>query len=150
MLNSVFLIGRLGKDPELKYGSSGNPVCNFSLATDESYTDKDGNKVEKAEWHKIVVYQRLAETCGQYLHKGSLIFLSGKLQTRKWQDQSGNDRYTTEVVAQRVQFLGRKGESSGRDEGYSAPSGRAAERHDEEPTAPAFPSEAGGMDDVPF
>ena len=150
MLNSVHIIGRLGKDPELKYSQSGTAICNFSVATDESYQDRDGNKVERTEWHRIVAYQRLAETCGQYLQKGRLVYVEGKLQTRKWQDQNGQDRYTTEVVAQRVQFLGRKGESSGRDEGYSAPSGRAADRHEEEPMGPAFPSEAGGMDDVPF
>ena len=151
MLNKVMLIGHLGKDPELKYGSSGNPVCTMTLATDEGYTDKDGNKVDRVEWHRIVAYQRLAETCGQYLQKGRLVYVEGKLQTRKWQDQNGQDRYTTEVVAQRIQFLGRKGESAGgRDEGYQAPAGRQAERHDEDSMGPAFPSEAGGMDDVPF
>ncbi len=150
MLNKVMLIGHLGKDPELKYGSSGNPVCTMTLATDEGYTDKDGNKVDRVEWHRIVAYQRLAETCGQYLQKGRLVYVEGKLQTRKWQDQNGQDRYTTEVVAQRVQFLGRKGDSpDSRDDGYAAaPAGRQGKQ--EEDMGPAFPSEAGGMDDVPF
>ena len=149
MLNKVMLIGHLGRDPELKYGQSGNPVCTMTVATDEGYTDKDGNKVDRVEWHRIVAYQRLAETCGQYLQKGRLVYVEGKLQTRKWQDQNGQDRYTTEVVAQRVQFLGRKGDSSDRDDGYAAPSGRS-NRPDDESMGPAFPSEAGGMDDVPF
>ena len=149
MLNKVMLIGHLGKDPELKYGSSGNPVCSMTLATDEGYTDKDGNKVDRVEWHRIVAYQRLAETCGQYLQKGRLVYVEGKLQTRKWQDQNGQDRYTTEVVAQRVQFLSRKNESSDRDDNYSAPSPRQ-NRQEEDSMGPAFPSEAGGMDDVPF
>ena len=144
MLNSVQLIGHLGKDPELKYSASGNPVCNLSLATDEGYTDKDGNKVEKAEWHRLVAYQRLAETCGQYLHKGSKVYVSGKLQTRKWQDQSGQDRYTTEVVANRVLFLDGKGQ----DQSQGKPQApRTAEPNN---NGPAFPSETGGMDDVPF
>ena len=156
MLNKVMLIGHLGKDPELKYGQSGNPVCSMTLATDEGYTDKDGNKVDRVEWHRIVAYQRLAETCGQYLQKGRLVYVEGKLQTRKWQDQNGQDRYTTEVVAQRVQFLGRKGESTDRgDDGYSGPSGPSgpsgrSSRQDNETMGPAFPSEAGGMDDVPL
>ena len=156
MLNKVMLIGHLGKDPELKYGQSGNPVCSMTLATDEGYTDKDGNKVDRVEWHRLVAYQRLAETCGQYLQKGRLVYVEGTLQTRKWQDQNGQDRYTTEVVAQRIQFLGRKGESADRgDGGYSGPSGASgpsgrSNRQDDEPMGPAFPSEAGGMDDVPF
>ena len=79
MLNKVMLIGHLGKDPELKYGQSGNPVCSMTLATDEGYTDKDGNKVDRVEWHRIVAYQRLAETCGQYLQKGRLVYVEGKL-----------------------------------------------------------------------
>ena len=151
MLNKVMLIGHLGRDPELKYGQSGNPVCTMTVATDEGYVDKEGNKVERVEWHRIVAYQRLAETCGQYLQKGRLVYVEGKLQTRKWQDQNGQDRYTTEVVAQRVQFLGRKGDSADRDDGYAAPapSGRQS-RQDDESMGPAFPSEAGGMDDVPF
>lgn len=152
MLNKVMLIGHLGKDPELKYGSSGNPVCTMTLATDEGYTDKDGNKVDRVEWHRIVAYQRLAETCGQYLQKGRLVYVEGKLQTRKWQDQNGQDRYTTEVVAGRVQFLGRKGDSAdSRDDSYAAaPAGRQQPAKQEDDLGPAFPSEAGGMDDVPF
>lgn len=110
MLNSVHIIGRLGKDPDLKYAASGTAVCNLSIATDESYTDRDGNKVERTEWHRVVCYQKQAENCAKFLAKGSLVFIDGKLQTRKWQDQQGQDRYSTEIVANRVQFLDRKGE----------------------------------------
>ena len=91
-LNKVMIIGRLGREPELKYTQSGSPVCTFSVATDESYTDNSGQKVEKAEWHRIVVFQKAAENCSQYLGKGSLVFIEGRLETRKWQDQQGQDR----------------------------------------------------------
>lgn len=107
-LNKVMIIGRLGREPELKYTQSGSPVCTFSVATDESYTDNSGQKVEKAEWHRIVVFQKAAENCSQYLAKGSLVFIEGRLETRKWQDQQGQDRFATEIKAQRVQFLDKK------------------------------------------
>ena len=110
MLNKVMLIGRLGRDPELRYTQGGAPVCTLNVATDESYQDRDGNRVDRTEWHRVVVFQRAAENCNVYLHKGSLVFVEGSLQTRKWQDQNGQDRYTTEIKAQRVQFLDRKGE----------------------------------------
>ncbi|TVQ96680.1 MAG: single-stranded DNA-binding protein [Desulfovibrionales bacterium] len=107
-LNKVILIGRLGVTPELKYTAQGTPVTSFSLATDESYTDKTGNKVEQTEWHRIVVWQRQAENVCKFLQKGSLALVEGRLQTRKWQDQQGQDRYTTEIVAQQVTFLDSK------------------------------------------
>ena len=107
-LNIVHLIGYLGRDIELKYSQSNTAVANISLATDESYTDRDGNKVERTEWHRVVAYGRTAENCAQFLSKGSLVCVEGSLQTRKWQDQQGQDRYTTEVKANRVQFLDRK------------------------------------------
>ncbi len=142
MLNSVHIIGRLGKDPELKYANTGTAICNLSIATDESYTDRDGNKQERTEWHRIVCYQRQAENCAKYLAKGSLTFVEGKLQTRKWQNKDGRDQYTTEIVASRVQFLDRK--QDGQQGGHA---GRQQEQGD---LGPAFPSEASGMDDVPF
>ncbi len=110
MLNKVQIIGRLGANPELKYMQTGAPVCNLSVATDESYNDRDGNKVARTEWHRVVVYQRSAENCANYLAKGSLVYVEGSLQTRKWQDKQGIDRYTTEIKAQRVQFLDKKGD----------------------------------------
>jgi single-strand DNA-binding protein len=164
MLNKVMLIGRLGRDPELKYASSGMPIANLRIATDESYVDRDGNKVERTEWHTVVVFQRAAENCAHYLVKGSLVYVEGSLQTRKWQDQQGQDRYSTEVKAQRVQFLDRKGaregDALGGDGGYSGGAqgsrsgqGQRAPQRQEAPQddiGPAFPSEASGMDDVPF
>ena len=164
MLNKVMIIGRLGRDPELKYAASGMPITNLRIATDESYVDKDGNKVERTEWHSVVVFQRAAENCANYLAKGSLVFVEGSLQTRKWQDQQGQDRYTTEIKAQRAQFLYRKGARAGSSEGaydgcgsYAPQGGRqGAPRSPQkqypsgEDLGPAFPSEASGMDDVPF
>ncbi len=105
-VNKVILLGRLGQDPELKYTPGGSPVCNFSLATTESWTDKSGQKQEKTEWHRVVVWGKLAELCNQYLAKGRQCFLEGRLQTRSWDDKDGNKRYTTEILANTVQFIG--------------------------------------------
>ena len=110
MANRVILIGRLEKDPILRHSTSGTPIANLSIATDESYTDRVGNKVEHTEWHSVVVFQRQAESCNTYLRKGSLVFIEGSLQTRKWQDQQGYDRNTTEIKATRVVFLDRRNE----------------------------------------
>ncbi len=168
MLNKVMIIGRLGADPELRYSQSGTPMTNLSVATDESYTDKDGNRQERTEWHRVAVFQRQAETCSQYLSKGSLVFVEGRLQTRKWTDQQGQDRYTTEIRADRVQFLDRKSDRPGAGAGggsYGDESPRQApprkqqgnapqrntRRNDmDEDLGPAFPSEASSMDDMPF
>jgi single-strand DNA-binding protein len=156
MLNKVMIIGRLGRDPELRYTQSGSPVANLSVATDESYTGADGNKVERTEWHRVVVFQRAAENCANYLAKGSLVYVEGNLQTRKWQDQQGQDRYSTEIKAQRVQFLDRRGDAA-HGESAQPRSGRPQARQPQPPSednfdelGPAFPSEASGMDDVPF
>jgi single-strand DNA-binding protein len=111
-VNKVILVGNLGKDPELRYTASGTAVCNFSLATTESYKDRDGNKQEKTEWHNIVVWRQLAEICGKYLTKGKQIYIEGKLQTRKWEDRDGNTRYSTEIVADQMQMLGRAGDDN--------------------------------------
>lgn len=119
MLNKVMLIGRLGRDPELRYTQTGTPVTTLNVATDESYIDRDGNRVERTEWHRVTVFQRQAENCTTYLGKGSLIYVEGSLQTRKWQDSQGQDRYTTEVKAQRIQFLERRGGQN--QEGGAAP-----------------------------
>lgn len=111
MLNKAMIIGRLGRDPELRYTQEGKPVCSMSAATDESYTDRNGEKVERTEWHRIVVYGKTAETCAHYLGKGSLVFVEGSLQTHKWEDKQGQARFTTEIKAQRVQFLDRKSDA---------------------------------------
>ncbi len=106
---TVIVCGRLGKDPELRYAQNGTPVCNLNLATDESYKDKNsGNKVEQTEWHKVNVFGKQAEHVSNYLAKGSLALVEGKLNTRKWQDQQGNNRYSTEIKAQRVVFMWNK------------------------------------------
>lgn len=156
-LNKVMVIGRLGRDPELKYTQAGAPVCTLNVATDESYTDRDGNKVDKAEWHRVVVFQKAAENCSQYLAKGSLVFIEGSLQTRKWQDQQGQDRYVTEIRAHRVQFLDRKGDNgqSGGQQGRQGNGRPQGQRQGQPPAGyedlgPAFPSEASGIDECPF
>ena len=112
-LNKVMIIGRLGRDPEMRYTQAGKPVCSLNVATDEGYTNDRGEKVDKTEWHKVVFWDRQAETCSQYLAKGSLVFVEGRLSTRKYQDQQGQDRYVTEIQGQRVQFLDRKGKATG-------------------------------------
>ena len=113
--NKVFLLGRLARDPEIRYTQNGSAIANMTVATDESFTGSDGNKVERTEWHRVTVFGKAAENCGNYLGKGSLVHVEGSLQTRKWQDQNGQDRYTTEIKAQRVQFLDRR--EGGKDGG---------------------------------
>ena len=105
-VNKVILVGRLGQNPEVRYTPSGAAVANFSIATSESWQDKAGQKQERTEWHKIVVWGKTAENCSQYLAKGRQIYVEGRLQTRQWQDKDGQTKYTTEVQAQTVQFLG--------------------------------------------
>ena len=115
MVNKVILIGRLGADPEVRYTPDGTMVVNFRIATDESYRNKQGEKVTKTEWHRIVVFGRLAEICGNYLGKGRLVFIEGKLQTRTWDDKDGNKRSLTEVLASNMQMLESKGQGRGQD-----------------------------------
>ena len=122
-VNKVILIGNLGSDPEVKYTPSGAAVANFNIATNESWTGKDGKKEERTEWHRIVVWNKLAELCGEYLSKGRTVYIEGRLQTREWNDKDGNKRYTTEVVAQTLQFLGSAGERSSRPSAPGASSG---------------------------
>ena len=105
MVNKVMLIGNLGADPEVRYTQSGTPVATFRVATTERWKGQDGQMQEQTEWHSIVAWKRLAEICGEYLAKGSRVFIEGKLQTRKWQDPNGNDRYTTEIIARELKML---------------------------------------------
>ena len=114
MVNRVILVGRLGRDPEMRYTTSGTPVVNFSLATDEVWTDQNKERQKRTEWHSIVAWSRLAEICNQYLGKGQLIFIEGRIQTREWDDRDGNKRRTTEVVASNMQMLGRRSENGER------------------------------------
>ncbi len=108
-VNKVILIGRLGRDPEVRYTPSGKAVANFSIATSEQWTNKEGTKTEQTEWHRIVAWGRTGEICGEYLKKGSMVYIEGKLQTRSWEDREGVKKYTTEVVAQVMQMLGGTG-----------------------------------------
>lgn len=136
-VNKAILIGRLGADPEIRYTASGAPVANFRIATSESWTGKDGKKDERTEWHKIVAWGKLGELCGEYLSKGRRVFVEGKLQTRSWDDKSGNKKYTTEIVALSVQFL--DGPQKRSDNGKSDP---APGGFDDSPPPPD--------DDIPF
>lgn len=120
-VNKVILVARLGSDPEIRYTPSGAPVANFSVATNEKWTSKDGEKNERTEWHRIVAWNKLAEICGEYLSKGRQVYIEGKLQTRKWEDRDGNTRYTTEVVAREIVFLGGGGEKSSKPESDYGP-----------------------------
>ena len=113
-VNKVILVGNLGNDPDIRYTAGGAAVANISLATTDSWKDKEsGEQQDRTEWHRIVFFGRLAEIVGEYLRKGSQVYVEGRLQTRKWQDKSGNDRYTTEIVANEMQMLGGRGGSGG-------------------------------------
>ncbi len=148
MVNRVFLIGRLGKDPELRYTTSGKPVASFSMATDERWVDSEGNRQTNTEWHRIVAWKRLAEICGQYLKKGKLVFIEGRLQTREWDDRDGNKRRTTEIVALNMQMLDRGNAPESVPESAPETSSAAVDTAD---TAGQKPMEVGITDDdIPF
>ena len=146
-VNKVILVGNLGGDPEIRYTPSGAAVANFTLATSENWKDKDGQKQEKTEWHKIVVFAKLAEICGEYLHKGKQIYIEGRIQTRQWEDRDGNKRYTTEIVANQMQMLGSKGDrpqaTSGGGQGGGGGQAGGGASSAEEPPVP-------DMEDIPF
>ncbi len=144
-LNKVMLIGNLGDDPEVRYTASGQAVATIRLATNERWTDKAGTSQERTEWHRVVVWGKQAEQCKEYLSKGRQIFVDGRLQTRDWTDKEGNKRYTTEIVARRVLFLGGRGVDGGgrRTAGGGFP---AAEQSDDF----AGNESAGGDEDIPF
>ena len=146
-VNRVILVGNLGKDPELRYMPDGAAVTGVSIATTESWKGKSGEKQEKTEWHRVSFFGRLAETANQYLRKGSQVYIEGRIQTRKWQDKEGQDRYTTEIVADRMQML------SGRA-GQDAPSAEEPARPEPNPVrsrGPAPAQSGGGFDDdIPF
>ncbi len=150
-VNKAILIGRLGKDPETRYMTNGEAVTNVSLATSENYKDKSGEKQERTEWHNLVFYRRLAEIAGEYLKKGSLIYVEGRIQSRKWQDKEGKDRYTTEIVVNEMKMLGSKsgGGSFEVVENQSTPPERGAQAA--KPAAPAAKSNFDNFDDdIPF
>jgi len=146
-INKVILVGHLGKDPEVRYMASGGAVCNVTVATSEAWKDKQtGEQKERTEWHNVVFYNRLAEIAGEYLRKGSQVYVEGRLQTRKWQDKSGNDRYTTEIIASEMQMLGGRGGGGSSDFGGSSAS--AASRSQSAPAPAAVADEFD--DDIPF
>ncbi len=140
-VNRVILIGNLTRDPEVRYTQSGKAVANVSIATNESYKNKDtGERVEKPEYHRVTFFDKLAEIVGQYLKKGSKIYLEGKLQTRKWQDKDGQDRYTTEIVGSEMKMLSGKGDGDNQSRAAPAPSA----------SKPASNADSDFDDDVPF
>jgi len=157
-INKVIIVGNLGQDPEVKYMPSGGAVCNITVATSESWNDKStGEKQERTEWHRIVFYLKLAEIAGEYLRKGSQVYVEGKLQTRKWQDQGGADRYTTEIVANEMQMLGGRGSaSSGASSSGSTGFDSSNNQASAAPASSNTPAPAGGGmaddfdDDIPF
>ncbi len=154
-VNKVILIGNLGADPELKYTPSNRPVCNLSIATNEVWKDKNGQKQEKTEWHRVNVWGESAEHCSKYLAKGRTVYVEGRLQTRSWDDKEGKKRYSTEVVADRVVFLGGGGGAEGGAAGGgSGGGGRAKRGWGEESSAPGAADGPSGPppsdDDIPF
>jgi single-strand DNA-binding protein len=136
-VNKVILIGNLGRDPEVRYTPSGTAVANFSLATTENWTNKDGEKQSRTEWHRIIAWGRLGETCGEYLSKGSQVYIEGSIQTNEWEDQEGNKRKTTEIRAWKMQMLGSRAQAEPLSNESFGP---------EPETAPSNPPE----DDIPF
>ena len=152
-VNKVILVGRLGRDPETRYTGGGQAVANFSVATDESYRDKNGERQKRTEWHKIVVWGKQAEIAQQYLKKGSLVFIEGRIQSREWQDKEGQKRTSFEIIANNFRMLGGRGE--GMAAGAGAGSGASTSRADEfEHAAPSDDFSAPGPDindeDIPF
>ena len=120
-VNKVILIGHLGADPELRYTPNGTPVANFRIATTERWTNKQGERMESTEWHRIVAWGKLGEFCGQYLNKGKQVYIEGRLRTRSWEDKDGKKQWTTEIIAQRLQLLGKPEKSSTPPEELAAP-----------------------------
>ncbi len=152
-VNKVILVGRLGRDPETRYTGGGQAVANFSVATDETYKDKAGDRQKRTEWHKIVVWGKQAEIAQQYLKKGSLVFIEGRIQSREWQDKEGQKRTSFEIVASNFRMLGGRGDGGGSGSGGG---GSRAEEHDQ--SAPADDFGGGGTtsgpeisdEDIPF
>jgi len=150
-INKVILIGNLGNDPEMRHTPNGAGVCEFRLATNEAWTDKQGQRQERTEWHRVVVWGKKAEVCSKYLSKGRQVYVEGRLRTRSWEDKEGNKRYTTEVVANDVQFLG--GGREGGGGGGGGRSGGGGGGSDEPPPGDYFGGGGGGGgpdDDIPF
>jgi single-strand DNA-binding protein len=144
-VNKAILVGRLGKDPETRYTSGGQAVCNFTLATDESFKDRSGERQKRTEWHRIVVWAKQAEIAQQYLHKGSLVYVEGRIQTRQWDDKEGQKRTTTEIVATNFRMLGGRGDNAGGAAAGAADAEGLAPRTSEDSHMPEVSDE-----DIPF
>ena len=142
-VNKVIIVGNIGKEPEVRQTQGGTSVVNFSIATSEKYKDNQGVQQQKTEWHNIVAWSKLADICAQYLHKGSKVYIEGKLQTRKWQDQSGQDRYTTEIVGNNLQMLGSR--NNGQQQAPQPQQGQQAHQ-DQQPDYSGYPED----DSIPF
>lgn len=151
-LNKVILIGRVGNDPEIKYTGSGDAIANLSLATSERWKDKNtGEQKELTEWHRVEAFGKLAEIIGQYVQKGALLYVEGQLRTRKWQDQNGQDRYTTGIRINEMKMLSKRGENQSGGESAPAPQQRAPQRPAAPAPKPQQPNLAGDFDDdIPF
>jgi single-strand DNA-binding protein len=154
-VNKVILIGNLGRDPETRYMPDGGAITNISVATTDVWKDKQGEKQEKTEWHRVAFFGKLAEIAGEYLKKGSQVYVEGRLQTRKWQDKEGVDKYTTEIVADRMQMLGSRSGMGGGDRGGDAPERESGAGRGAAKPAAAGAKPAGGKfddfeDDIPF
>jgi single-strand DNA-binding protein len=155
-VNKVILVGNLGRDPEVRYMPNGEAVCNFSIATTDTWKDKGGVKQERTEWHNIVMYRKLAEIAGEYLKKGRPAYIEGRLQTRKWQDKEGADRYTTEIIADQMQMLGsREGGAEGGQADNTQQRPAAQRQATNTNTPPKQQNSSGGgfddfEDDIPF
>lgn len=165
-VNKVILVGNIGQDPEVRYMPNGNAVANLSLATSESWKDQSGQLQERTEWHRLTMYRRLAEIAGEYLKKGSQVYVEGKLQTRKWQDQQGQDKYTTEIIVDQMQMLGgRGGQSEGgfqgqprqapaqQNQGFNQPQGQS-QGQPQQQAKPQYqnqnqPQQGGGFNQAP-
>ncbi len=149
-VNKVTLIGNLGADPEVRYTNNGSAVANIRLATAESWRDKEtGEQQERTEWHRVVFFSRLAEIVGEYLKKGSQVYVEGRIQTRKWQDRDGNDRYTTEIVANEMQMLGGRGGGGGGSSGFESANAPSTVDETNSQGAPEPPMDDFD-DDIPF
>jgi single-strand DNA-binding protein len=155
-VNKVILVGRLGRDPETRFTSGGQAVANFTMATDYSYKDRNGERQKRTEWHRIVAWRKLAEIVQQYLKKGSLIYIEGRIETREWQDKEGQKRYTTEIIADEMRMLGGRGDGAATGAGASAPAS-TSRSEDFDRAAPSEEPMGGGPsgpdisdEDIPF
>ena len=150
-VNKVIILGRLGNDPEMRYMPSGEAVANLSIATSETWSDKNtGEKREKTEWHRVTAYRRTAEIIGQYTRKGSKLYVEGKLQTRKWTDNNGVDRYTTEIIADSVQLLDSRGDGNRGHDDHSSRGGQGHQQPQQNNAPQYTPPAQDDFDNVPF